>query len=127
MYYFIGHDVISQLTWKKLHSDTMIWLCTQYSICSLLEFKTVSALPDLFKHHDRFIKYFDFHFYNNPTDIPPLYCSIDISRAFNSGQTNLIKAIHGLSTKFISDSLTFTELSYFIHLVSDLHQPLHSI
>lgn len=90
--------------------------------------KTFAALPDLLKHNPQFLKYFPLHFYNNQMDLPPLKCTIDYSMALSDRTPNLIKAIDMLLQKLFSPArLSFIELSYLIHFVSDLYQPLHGI
>lgn len=121
-----GHDMIAQLSWGQLNEETKYWICSEYDVCALEDFKTLSALPDLLKHEKKFIKYFDLHFYNNLEDNPPGYCSINVSDALRQKQPNLLKAVKRLLIKFINGSnLSFIEFSYFIHLLADLHQPFH--
>lgn len=121
--------MIAQLTWNQLHEETIVWLCSDYDVCFTEDFKTLSALPDLLKHEKKFIKYFGLHFYNNLTDDPPNYCRINVDEAFSQNQPNLLKAVKRLMSKlnnFNNEKLSFTELSYLIHLLADLHQPFHS-
>lgn len=121
-----GHDMIAQLTWDRLYEETKFWICSNYDVCALEDFKTLSALPDLLKHEKKFIKYFDLHFYNNLADNPPRYCSINVSDALSQNKPNILKAVKRLMNKFINGAkLSFIELAYFIHLLADLHQPFH--
>lgn len=119
--------MISELTWEKLHLDTIIWLCLQYDVCTKEDFKTLSALPDLTKHEPKILKYFDLHFFNNNYDYPPTYCRINITDALNQFvHPNLLKGVKVLLDNFnSSNNLSFIELSYLVHLLADLHQPFH--
>lgn len=123
----IGHDLIAKWTWNSFEYSTIKWICNKYEICNYEDFQTLSALPDLLKHEERFMKYFDLHFYNNPYDQPPRNCRIDFNGALDNNQPNILKAIRALLTKFEKDELSFIELSYFVHLFADLHQPFHRI
>lgn len=91
------------------------------------DFKTLSVLPDLLKHEERFINYFDLHFFNNLADHPPESCSINVHDALSQRQPNLLRACDSLLKKFENsdEMLSLTELAYFIHLLADLHQPFH--
>lgn len=102
------------------------WLCQEYNCCNVEDMKTLAALPDLQKHDLRFIKYFPLHFYNNNLDYPPAKCELNYATALFDKKPNLIKAIDILLGKLkLRCKLSFNELSYFIHFLSDLHQPLH--
>lgn len=117
--------MIASKTWNQLSEETINWLCYNYEICNVEDFKTISALPDLLKHKPRFLKYFDLHFYNNLSDNPPLHCGIYFEKAINSCAPNLVQATNSLLKKFKLEKLSFIELSYFIHFIADLHQPFH--
>lgn len=123
----LGHDLIAESTWNQLNEETLHWLCKSYKVCNVYDFKTLSILPDLLKHEKRFIKYFNLHFYNNLADHPPKYCSINVHDALSQRQPNLLRAVDVLMRKFKNPEmmLSFTEMSYFIHLLADLHQPFH--
>lgn len=122
---YLGHDLISILTWNKLLPGTKRWLCDKYEVCNIEDFETINALPDLMKHHANYIKYFSLHFYNNNLDIPPKVCKLDVEEALEDGTPNLIQAVIVLLTTFQRSQLSFVELSYLIHLIADLHQPFH--
>lgn len=108
-----------------MSENTIDWLCHNYEVCNVKDFKTLSALPDLLKHQPRFIKYFDLHFYNNPSDHPPSHCGIYFEKAINSCSPNLLQASSTLLKMFKMEKLSFNELAYFIHFMADLHQPFH--
>lgn len=99
----------------------------KYDVCTIEDFQTLSALPDLLKHESKFIKYFGLHFFNNNADIPPKHCKINLDEAMNpDSMPNLLKAVKILLWKFESQNdLSFIELSYLVHLLADLHQPFH--
>ena len=118
--------MIAKHVWNQLNNQTISWFCSVYEICNVTDFQTLSALPDLLKHDDRFIKYFSLHFFNNLMDNPPSHCEIDVIGAFNQSQPNLLRAIQVLSEKLTQNDLSFTEMAYFVHLLADIHQPFHS-
>lgn len=108
-----------------LSKNSIRWLCNDYDICNVNDFMTVSALPDLLKHQPRFLKYFDLHFYNNPTDDPPFHCGIYFENAIMNSSPNLLQASSSLLKKYKVSDLSFNELAYLIHFIADLHQPFH--
>lgn len=118
--------MIAKRVWYRLNRKTINWLCLDYEVCNLEDFQTLSALPDLLKHEERFLKYFDLHFFNNPIDSPPMYCKIAVPEALKQNDPNLLRAVDLLLDKFNEKNLSLQELSYFIHLLADLHQPFHS-
>lgn len=125
--WYSGHDMIAQSTWNQLSEKTKYWICSDYDVCNLEDFQTISALPDLLKHEKKFIKYFNLHFYNNLGDDPPSYCRINVSDAFNENQPNILKAVKTLIDKLDNgEKFSFIEFAYLIHLLADLHQPFHS-
>lgn len=103
-----------------------MWLHRDYDVRNVRDFRTMAALPDLIKHEACLVRYRRVHFYNNALDDPPHRCRIDYADALRERCGNLVQAVERLFDKFYSrELLTFKELSYAIHLVSDLHQPFH--
>ncbi len=114
------------MVWNSTDDYLKGWLCSQYDCCTAMDMRTLAALPDLLKHTEKFIKYFHLHFFNNESDFPPQHCSIDYQVAISAESPNLIQAVQVLLQKqYSTRKLSFIELSYLIHLISDLHQPLH--
>ena len=99
----------------------------KYDVCTLEDFQTLSALPDLLKHEPQFLKYFGLHFFNNDIDSPPMRCKIDYKEALDpNSKPNILRAMKKLLKEFECDNeLSFIEFSYFIHLLAELHQPFH--
>jgi hypothetical protein len=116
--------LISTLTWLQLTGTARRFLCSQYGVCSIKDFRTLAAVPDLVKHRAEMLKYFSLHFYNNQRDHPPEFCKPP-SRVWSDGRDNLLVAVSELLLKFNSTRLTFKELSFLVHLLMDLHQPFH--
>lgn len=118
----LGHDLIAEVAWRMSSDQVKHQLCESYEVCGLEDMKTFTALPDLHKHKPQFIKYFLLHFYNNKLDDPPIKCQVNLRNVLYSNTPNILQAVLKLLDK---PQLGFVEMSYLLHLVSDLHQPLH--
>lgn len=114
--------MIAEVAWRICGDGIKGRLCSQYDVCDLEDMKTFTALPDLHKHNAKFLKYFPLHFYNNELDNPPEKCKISLRDALYAPTPNILQAVLKLLSK---PKLEFVEMSYLLHLVSDLHQPLH--
>ncbi len=128
---FAGHRLSAYLTWSMLPSNVRRCLGFSNDKSSKIRFIRLACRPDYVKHKPGMKWAMPLHFYNTE-DYPPLYCQRTFTASLNS--PNLIKAAlnftRSLSTviserKQLNATQQRDVLSYMLHFITDLHQPLH--
>lgn len=116
---YIGHRIIGRLVWTIISSDTRDKLIEHFGGKS--EFLQLSSWPDRIKFDVAWKWTFKYHFVNSQDD-PPNYCTLDP----DNEDENLLTAVEMFYNNLNKTDNRFVEnLSFLIHLIGDLHQPLH--
>lgn len=110
-----GHRIIGRMVWIMMNKHTRNQLIKLYGTKQI--FIKFSSWPDLIKADMAWRWTFKYHFINAEDD-PPVYCGL--YGADTTGD-NLLTGIE----HFRNQPQSVESLSFLIHLLGDLHQPLH--
>lgn len=113
-----GHLLIGEATYQLMDENTQ-------EIVRALAFNHSLALTspqaDIIKHTKQYAWTRHLHYYDNPNSDPPEYCSL--SSPPKDDHDNLLYAIKNFTINF--ESRPKFHLLMLVHLLQDLHQPLH--
>lgn len=117
---YLGHRIVGRMVWMKLDTSSKLQLLKLFGKKSI--FLQLSSWPDQIKHDVAWRWTFDYHFINSQ-DNPPEYCGVLLKK---SGD-NLLTAINLFYNTLTLSKTTsvVADLAFLIHLLADLHQPLH--
>jgi hypothetical protein len=124
-YGFLGHIIGASLTWDLLPEATRKCI----GVANRREFIKLACRPDQIKHRPGMEWAMPLHYYNTK-DNPPAYCQSTFP--ILSNEMNLVNAAYnytvrvqrGIEEVGRPDPI---DLSFFLHFMMDLHQPLHRI
>jgi len=137
---FPGHELVASLTWDLIPAaikTSCLGFNSSTPNLSRLHFIKLACRPDRIKHRPGMEWAQPLHFFNS-RDSPPARCdgSLEMGRAAEDGSVggdNLIQAVRNYTAQMVeakrSGSLSADQraqvLSFFLHFLTDLHQPLH--
>lgn len=117
---YVGHRIIGRLVWALLDRDTKTILANHFGGKAV--FLQLSSWPDQIKFDFAWRWTSKYHFVNSQDD-PPFHCEL---RPNDGEDENLLTAIEMFHRNISQTKEHFVEnLSFLIHLIGDLHQPLH--
>ena len=117
----VGHRIVADLAWMQLTAPARVTVSRLLALEPGATLASVSSWAD--DTRDDVTR--QWHFVNFPKDS----CSYDPARDCSDGQCGIAAverqiAVLGAST--VSDAQRLQALKYVVHLVADLHQPLHA-
>lgn len=122
-YGFLGHIIGASLTWDLLPVPTR----KSIGIATRREFTKLACRPDQIKHRPGMEWAMPLHYYNTK-DNPPAYCQSTFP--IHPKEMNLVSAAYNYTVRVQRDIEEVgrpdpIDLSFFLHFMMDLHQPLH--
>lgn len=126
---FIGHELVARLAWDLLAPPTRHRL--GFRGAEQVRFVKLACRPDRIKHRPGMAWAMPLHFYNTP-DSPPEHCQR--LRLDPDAAPNLLQATLNYTTQLgralahgrrLPPHAQVHVLSYLVHFMTDLHQPLH--
>jgi hypothetical protein len=118
-----GHYLIGEATFKLLSEETRSTLIRVTTLDTSFNSSmgTASIWADIIKYTPRYAWTRVLHYYDNEESDPPTKC--DFHAPSPKEKKNIIRGIQNFTDTYVSDKRLNTLMN--IHLLQDLHQPLH--
>lgn len=118
-----GHYMIGEATYQLLDENTRKLLneAVQLQTSFNSSMGTASIWADIVKYTPKYAWTRVLHYYDNEASDPPTRCEFHAPEA--TDKKNMLSAIQNFTDTFIKDKRLNTLMN--IHLLQDLHQPLH--
>ncbi|KAL1304451.1 hypothetical protein AAFC00_003447 [Neodothiora populina] len=123
----LGHETVAYIAQDRVAAHTKTWAQGILSNTSTSYLAGIATWADTYRYTSAGSYTAPFHFID-AEDSPPKSCSVDYDRDCGTKGCS-ISAIANYTQRVVSTSLSDTQVNYalrfLVHIIGDLHQPLH--
>ncbi|KAI5253155.1 nuclease s1 [Aureobasidium subglaciale] len=123
----LGHETVAFIAQDRIAAHTVAWAQSVLSNTSTSYLAGIATWADTYRYTAAGTFSAPFHFID-AEDSPPSSCSVDYDRDCGA-KGCVVSAIANYTQRVVSTTLSDTEvnhaLRFLVHLIGDIHQPLH--